>query len=81
MPKFMDVHDHLTLPETAIKEMSQSTRQGARDQFGVRQIELYYNADGKAFCLLEGPNDEAIRQHHAALEVPCGEVYPVESLL
>jgi hypothetical protein len=47
----------------------------------VRQVELYHNADGKVYCLLEGPDEEAIRNHHAALNVPCGDVHRVDSLL
>ena len=50
------------------------------DQFGVRQIELYHNGDGKVYCLLEGSDEEAIRRHHAALGVPCGDVHQVDSL-
>jgi hypothetical protein len=41
----------------------------------VRQIELYHNAGGKVYCLLDGPDEEAIRQHHAALGVPGGDVH------
>ena len=81
MPKFMDVHDDLQLPAEAIASIGQGTRDGAVDEFGVRQIELYYNAEGKVYCLLEGPDEEAVRKHHAALDVPCGDVHRVDSLL
>lgn len=81
MARFMDVHEDLKLPPEAIKELAEGARQGAQDQFGVRQVELYYNADGKAYCLLDGPDEESIRQHHAALGVPCGDVVQVDSLL
>ena len=74
MPRFMDYHDDLKLPAEAIEQIAQGTRDGTADEFGVRQIELYHNADGKVYCLLEGPSEEAIRQHHAALDVPCGDV-------
>jgi hypothetical protein len=46
----------------------------------VRQVELYHNADGIVYCLLDGPDEDAIRQHHAALGVPCGDVHEVDSL-
>jgi hypothetical protein len=46
----------------------------------VRQLELYYNTEGNVYCLLDGPDEEAIRQHHAALGVPCGDVHPVSVL-
>jgi hypothetical protein len=77
----MDYHDDLKLPVEAIQQIAQETRDGAADQFGVRQVELYHNADGKVYCLLEGPDEQAVRDHHAALGVPCGDVHPVNSLL
>jgi hypothetical protein len=80
MPQFMDYHDDLKLPAAAIEQIAQGARDGATDEFGVRQIELYHNADGRVYCLLEAPSEEAVRQHHAALEVPCGDVHPVSSL-
>jgi len=46
----------------------------------VRQVELYHNGDGKVYCLLDGPDEQAIRAHHAALGVPCGDVHQVDSL-
>jgi hypothetical protein len=81
MARFMDYHDDLKLPEEAIKSIREGTRNGEVDQFGVKQIELYYNADGKVYCLLDGPDEEAVRKHHAALDVPCGQVHKVDSLL
>jgi hypothetical protein len=81
VPLFMDYHDNLKLPADAIAQIARGTREHAADQFGVRQVELYHNADGKVYCVLEGPDEEAIRNHHAALDVPCGEVHQVNSLL
>lgn len=81
MPTFMDYHEDLKLPQDSIDHLTQETRDGATDEFGVRQLELYYNADGAVYCLLEGPDEEAIRKHHEALGVPCGDVHRVNSLL
>ena len=80
MPRFMDFHEDLKLPADAIEQIAQGTRDGATDQFGVRQVELYHNADGKVYCLLDGPDEQAIRDHHAALGVPCGDVHEVDGL-
>lgn len=79
MPRFMDYHDDLKLPPEAIEQITQGV--GVADEFGVSQIELYHNADGKVYCLLEGPDEQAIRDHHAALNVSCGDVHEVASLL
>src|SRR5580700_2359578 len=75
MPRFMDYHQDLKLPAEAIAQIAEDTRNGKADEFGVRQIELYHNAEGQVYCLLEGPDEESIRRHHAALGVPCGDVH------
>jgi hypothetical protein len=81
MPRFMDFHDDLKLPAEAIEQVAQDTRDGVEDEFGVKQLELYHNADGQVYCLLEGPSAEAVRQHHTALGLDCGDVHEVNSLL
>lgn len=81
MPLFMDYHDDLKLPPEAIKEIGDGTKNHAKDEFGVRQVELYHNPDGKVYCLLEAPDAEAVRKHHAALDVPCGDVHEVQGVL
>lgn len=81
MPTFMDFHDDLKLPAEAIASIGQGAKNGDKDEFGVRQIELYHNPEGKVYCLLEAPDAEAVRKHHAALDVPCGDVHEVNQLL
>jgi hypothetical protein len=81
VPQFMDYHEELKLPDEAIAQITQETKDKKTDQFGVRQVELYHNPDGKVYCLLEAPNADAVRSHHEALGVPCGEVHEVSGLL
>ena len=81
MPQFMDFHDDLKLPDEAVAQITQEAKEHKSDQFGVRQVELFHNADGKVYCLLEAPNAEAVRDHHAALGVPCGEVHQISGIL
>jgi hypothetical protein len=80
MPTFMDFHPDLTLPPEDVAAIGEGARAGVHDQFGVRQIELFHNAGGRVYCLLEAPDEEAVRQHHAALGVPCGNVDEVQRL-
>ena len=80
MPRFMDFHQDLKLPAEAIEQIADDARHARADQFGVRQVDLYHNADGRVYCLLDGPDEQAIRAHHAALGVPCGDVHQVDSL-
>lgn len=81
MPKFMDFHDDLKLPADAINELTTDTKEGKTDQYGVRQLELYHNPDGKVYCLLEAPDAEAVHRHHEALGLSCGDVHEVSGLL
>ena len=81
MPRFMDYHDDLKLPAEAIEQITNETVEGKADQFGVRQIELYHNPDGKVYCLLDAPDADSVRRHHEALGLTCGDVHEVEGLL
>ncbi len=81
MPHFMDYHDDLKLPEDAVKQITADAKAEKADEFGVRQVELYHNPNGKVYCLLDAPDEDAVRKHHAALGVPCGDVHPVTGIL
>jgi Protein of unknown function (DUF4242) len=80
MPLFMDFHDDLKLPREGIAQIAEDAHAHRADRFGVRQVELYHNADGKVYCLLEAPDAEAVRKHHAALGVDCGPVHQVDGI-
>jgi hypothetical protein len=81
MPRSMDFHEDLKLPADAINQITKDTKERNADQFGVRQVELFHNAEGNVYCLLEIPDANAVRKHHAALGVPCGDVHEVKGLL
>ncbi len=81
MPQFMDYHDDLKLPDDAIRNITEEAKAGKSDEFGVRQVELYHNPDGKVYCLLDAPDEDAVRKHHAALGVDCGDVHPVSGIM
>ena len=81
MPRFMDFHHDLTLPHEAIEQIADDTRHARADEFGVRQVELFHNPEGQVYCLLDGPDEDAIRKHHAALGVDCGVVHRVDGIM
>jgi hypothetical protein len=33
------------------------------------------------YCLLDAPDEEAVRKRHAALGVPCGDVHAVSGIM
>jgi hypothetical protein len=80
MALFMDFHQDLKLPAQAIAQIAEDARHARADRFGVRQAGLDHHPDGTVYCLLDGPDGDAVRQHHAALGVPCGDVHQVDSL-
>jgi hypothetical protein len=80
IPQFMNFHPELKLPQEAIDDIAAGAHAGTADQFGVRQVELYHNSDGTVYCLLDAPNAQAVRDHHAALSVDCGEVHEVTGI-
>jgi Protein of unknown function (DUF4242) len=81
LPRFMDFHAELKLPPEAIEQLTQDTKDGKRDEFGVSQVELFHNADGQVYCLLDAPDADAVRHHHEALGIECSDVHEVQGLL
>jgi Protein of unknown function (DUF4242) len=81
MPTFVDFHADLHLPPEAIEQIAHGSQEAATDEFGVRQVELFHNPTGQVYCLLDAPDEEAVRRHHAALGVPCGDVHEVRGHL
>jgi len=69
------------LPREAVEQIADDTRSARADQFGVRQVERYHTAQGQVYCLLDGPDEDAIRKHHAALGVDCGVVHRVDGIM
>ena len=80
MPKFMDYHPDLQLPREAIAGLADDAKAGKRDEFGVQQVELFHNEHGQVYCLLDAPDADAVRKHHGAIGVPCGDVHEVKTL-
>ena len=76
----MDFHNDLKLSKDAVRQIQEDARANKADQFGVRQIDLFHNEHGHVYCLLEAPNAEAVRKHHEAMGVPCGNVHEVDSI-
>ena len=80
MPKFMDVHADLKLLPEMVDQLRKEAAEKKADRFRVTQLELYYNQDGMVYCLLDAPDQQAVRDHHQAVGVDCGDVHRVESL-
>ena len=67
----MATHPEVRLAQHWIARLTELVETGTYDEYGVRQIELYYGNTG-AYCLLEATDAEADRKHH---EGQCGEIH------
>ena len=84
MPKFVDYHASLPkMPPEAIKDMTSRVKAGKADQFGVKPLNVFMGKDGRAYCLTEAPNAEAVVKSHQANGVPLDrhDVVEVTSLV
>jgi AraC-like DNA-binding protein len=64
MPIYMDFHD---LPEITIEDSRKAHLKdlSVQDKYHVRYLQYWINEqDGKAYCLMEGPNKEACEATH-----------------
>jgi len=71
MSLYLDTHKGTELPGELRRTVQTRVRSGEKDGFGVvdRGI-IIDNEAGEMHCVLDAPNVEAVRQHHAALNVP-----------
>lgn len=78
---FLDSHRDIKLDSKTIRTMSNSIKAGAKDEFNVKGLNLFYNDQGRAFCLTEAPNVDAVRKTHEAKGMKCDEIVEVKTLV
>jgi len=76
MPKYIDVHP--MHPFTA--EQLREAQNAPPDEFGVVHHDILFSEkENKIWCVLEAPNREAIKKHHAKVECACEYIFEVTS--
>lgn len=77
MERFMSAH---TLPAGKMKrEQIDQMAQAAQHDSTVRPYRSFLNlAEGKAICIMEAPNKEALASWFAKMNMPCDYITPVE---
>ena len=51
-----------------------------RDEFGVAHVDLLFNKDANVcFCVLDAPDEEAVKKHHEKANVKCEWILQVET--
>jgi hypothetical protein len=77
MPKFMSSH---TLPAGALKrEQVEQLARAAQSDPVVKPYRSFLNlAEGKVFCVMEAPSQEALAAWFSKMQMPCDYLTPVE---
>jgi hypothetical protein len=79
MPIFLDTHHGSELAAEDIRQFLLAARNGSRDAFGVRPLDLYCGDDARVFRVVAAPDEASVRAQHAAEGVVCRRVRRVES--
>src|SRR5436853_3672717 len=77
MAIFFDFHPAGELPVEALRQCFAEARRGHADRSGCRPLDYYLATPGSVYCLLEAPNEAAVRQFHTDRGLPCSVVRPV----
>jgi len=84
MKYFIDTHDKTkgSFPATVLSEEQFLAQFDALERAGeplhvVGHAAHVNLAEGKAFCFMSGPDEEAIRQAHAAIQLPYDSITEV----
>lgn len=81
MALYLDRHDGLVLPAAAVQQSVADIKAKKRYPDGVMLVNGYASPQGTFFCLTDAPNAEAVREHHKAEGIPCGEVVEINPLV
>ena len=80
MARFMDLHEDLKPPAEALPQIAEDTRHARATSLWSARSSCTTTPTVRSTARSQGPDENAIRQHHAALGVPCSDVYQVSSL-
>jgi hypothetical protein len=76
MPRYLDVHPLGNFSEETLKKLQASPK----DEFGITHVNLIFNKEeDKFFCILDGPNKEAVQKHHQKAGLECDWVMEVKT--
>lgn len=76
VPKFMDSHAMRPLEAETLRGLQNTPE----DEFGVTHHDILFNeAENKVYCVLNAPDESAVRRHHEKAGIACDWVHEVES--
>ena len=76
MPMFIDAHPMKPFTADALNKVQTAPP----DEFGVTHHDILFSEkDNMIYCVLNGPNLEAIHKHHEKAGIDCDWVHEVKS--
>ncbi len=76
MPTYLDAHEMGNATEEQLKQAVNSPK----DEFDVTHRNLLYNKEeNKLFCILDGPNKDAVQKHHQKFGLKCDWITEVKT--
>ena len=76
MPKFIDSHPMTPFTADELKKLQNAPA----DEFGVTHHDILFSEEeDKIYCVLDGPDADAIHKHHAKAGISCDYVHEVSS--
>lgn len=76
MPSFIDGHH---VGESRLEEIKNMV--STINEFGVSTLDMFYNKnEQELYCILEAPNEDAIKMHHAKINLTCDFITPVKKV-
>ena len=76
MPSFIDGHH---VGESRLEEIKNMA--SAINEFGVSTLDMFYNKkEQELYCILDAPDENAIKMHHAKINLSCDFITSVEKV-
>lgn len=76
MPKYLDTHQMEPLTADTLRKLQTAPP----DEFGVTHHDILFNeGENKVYCVLNAPDEEAVKKHHEKAGIRCEWIHEVDS--
>lgn len=82
MPTFTDWHMASELDDNRRRELQERVRSREPDEHGVVDPGIIFDRDAdRMYCILDAPDEDAVRRHHQDVGVPLETVHRADTIL
>jgi hypothetical protein len=80
MPVFVDEHLLTEVDPAALDRVIAAARRCRVDRYGVRPLDHFFDGRGRIHCIVEAPDEAAVRRNHASVGLGSGPLRPLPGL-